>query len=238
MTVGYMVLVLRESKRPQEASNDETLDANIMASLRSQRDRLIDRRNSYQKIYYVQIGSSVLIMSTFLTFPLGFTIGSIVTAVLAPIVLLAALAMTKNQLGNFEEALQDVDVEIDLQRYKSTTRESRAEFNTALGRGGLPIEPNSLVMDPVGDAIARLRAACGGLIAGGGVLRFRRFVDVFGFWRCWRLFFIIDFGHRISGEPRRNLISGNFFARLEIAPAHEQVDAELHAAGTVIGPST
>jgi hypothetical protein len=136
-TVALAALALREKKRPNlrtspqqglpDVEPQETPADDMMDSLRSQRDRLMDRRYSYQKIYYLHIGYSILVMSSFLMSPSGFSIQRIILSVLVTLMLLVALAMIKSQLHNTEEALEDLDFAIDLQRYQSTPRESKAE---------------------------------------------------------------------------------------------------------------
>ena len=136
--IVYSRIVLSERKRlkvrdtppddkPQDRMNEETLARDMMASLSSQRDRLIERRDAHQKIFYVLIGFSTLVMSAVLADRSTLNIGSLLLSVPLVLLFLTMLAMSRNQLHSIEEALQDVNFEIDLQRYKSTTRESKAE---------------------------------------------------------------------------------------------------------------
>jgi hypothetical protein len=114
------------------AKFDDDLRARELAE---KRQKLTERREKVQRVYYFIIFGTVTSLTimpvlAYVTFKKSLAPNTAVAFLVPltyPFMFLAMLPMYRRRLRNIDEELQDLDFEIDLQRYKSTTRESKAE---------------------------------------------------------------------------------------------------------------
>ncbi len=99
-----------------------------IAYLQPKRERLVARREISQRFYYMMIAGAIVSLGIFAVFVYRYpSPANTILAVVYPLTFVGMIPMFRGRLRNIEEELQDLDLEIDLQRYKSSVRESRAE---------------------------------------------------------------------------------------------------------------
>jgi uncharacterized membrane protein YgaE (UPF0421/DUF939 family) len=94
---------------------------------RVQRTEILSRRSQAQRLHYGLLGSG---MGTLVASPiwfLGFSYVGVALGILVAFMLLMMIPQVRVHIRRYDDELQDLDLEIDLQRFEVSNSESRAE---------------------------------------------------------------------------------------------------------------